>query len=145
MSGAGHGKAGGNAHCAAAASPGVAALEALAAACSLQRPWFCVRFTIWPHSSPFTRSCILDYKPRSFSAEQALLLAQLSAMVMREVERKKAMNDALCNAAVRTTGEAVATDRQVRGVYLVTSSPKWPIQLSAARPQHLLAYQLSRS
>jgi len=27
---------------------------------------------------------------------------------------QKAMNDALCNAAVRTTGEAVATDRQVR-------------------------------
>jgi GAF domain-containing protein len=32
--------------------------------------------------------CILDYKPRTFSAENAQLLAQLSGMVMREVERK---------------------------------------------------------
>jgi hypothetical protein len=32
--------------------------------------------------------CVLDYKPRTFSAENAQLLAQLSGMVMREVERK---------------------------------------------------------
>lgn len=47
--------------------------------------------------------CILDHQPRQFSAENTTLLAQLANMVMREVERKRAMNDALCNAAVRQT------------------------------------------
>jgi hypothetical protein len=40
-------------------------------------------------------------KPRDFSADSCTLLAQLASMVMREVERKRAMNDALCNTAVR--------------------------------------------
>lgn len=72
--------------------------------------------------------CILDYKPRNFSAESALLLSQLSGMVMCEVEHKRAMNDALCNAALRTTGEAVATDSQ--GIMLVDAhTPKWSISL----------------
>ncbi|KAI8471136.1 MAG: kinase-like domain-containing protein [Monoraphidium minutum] len=72
--------------------------------------------------------CILDYKVRAFTAENALLLAQLSGMVMREVERKRQMNDVLCNAALKTSGQAVATDRQ--GVMLVdASSPKWQIML----------------
>lgn len=36
-----------------------------------------------------------------FSAENITLLTQLANMVMREVERKRAMNDALCSAALR--------------------------------------------
>jgi hypothetical protein len=43
----------------------------------------------------------MDMQPREFSAESASLLAQLSNMVMREIERKKAMNASLCNAALR--------------------------------------------
>jgi len=49
----------------------------------------------------FVFRCIMDTEPREFSAESISLLAQLSNMVMREVERKRAMNAALCNAAVR--------------------------------------------
>lgn len=46
-------------------------------------------------------SCILDTTPRQFSADSTVLLTQLANMVMREVERKRAMNAALCSAAVR--------------------------------------------
>jgi hypothetical protein len=49
-------------------------------------------------------------------------------MVMREVERKRAMNDALCSAAVRHSGDSIAHDRQ--GVMLLdTANPKWLIHL----------------
>lgn len=51
----------------------------------------------------FVRRCVLDTKPRDFSADSTTLLTQLANMVMREVERKRAMNDALCSAAVRHT------------------------------------------
>ena len=49
-------------------------------------------------------------------------------MVMREVERKRAMNDALCSAAVRHSGDSIAHDRQ--GMMLLdTANPKWLIHL----------------
>lgn len=49
-------------------------------------------------------------------------------MVMREVERKRTVNDVLCNAAVRHSGDSIAQDRQ--GMMLCDmSSPKWPILL----------------
>eukprot|EP00775_Hariotina_reticulata_P003799 gene3799-4056_t len=70
----------------------------------------------WPHlrfyaAAPLVNAansrlgtlCIMDVQPREFSADSASLLTQLSNMVMREVERKKAMNTALCNAALRHT------------------------------------------
>jgi hypothetical protein len=59
-------------------------------------------FVLLPFCIPvcFCR-CILDLKARDFSADSTTLLTQLANMVMREVERKRAMNDALCNAAVR--------------------------------------------
>jgi hypothetical protein len=41
------------------------------------------------------------------------LLMQLAAMVMREVERKSALNDAMCSAAVRPDGFNVTKDRCV--------------------------------
>jgi hypothetical protein len=71
---------------------------------------------------------VLDTQPREFSAENASLLAQLASMVMREVERKRAMNEVLCSAAVRQGGDNISRDRQ--GVMLVdVSGPKWPILL----------------
>lgn len=50
-------------------------------------------------------------------------------MVMREVERKRAMNDALCSTALRhTSGDSIQHDRQ--GLMLCDMAmPKWPIYL----------------
>lgn len=46
------------------------------------------------------RRCILDVTPRDLSVDSATLLAQLAGMVMREVERRRAMNDALCSSVL---------------------------------------------
>jgi hypothetical protein len=74
------------------------------------------------------RRCVLDDKPRSFSAENASLLAQLAGMVMREVERRQAANKELCKAAARPNGPPVLHDRQ--GVMLLDMAvPKWSILL----------------
>eukprot|EP00879_Flechtneria_rotunda_P005240 GHRR01005525.1.p1 GENE.GHRR01005525.1~~GHRR01005525.1.p1 ORF type:complete len:858 (+),score=281.24 GHRR01005525.1:849-3422(+) len=73
--------------------------------------------------------CILDLEPREFSAESTTLLAQLASMVMREVERKRAMNDALCNTALRSfSGNSITHDKQ--GLMLCDmATPKWSIYL----------------
>jgi hypothetical protein len=41
------------------------------------------------------------------------LRSQVPLQLPLRPREQKAMNDALCNAAVRTTGEAIALDRQV--------------------------------
>eukprot|EP00882_Tetradesmus_deserticola_P009289 GHRQ01009800.1.p1 GENE.GHRQ01009800.1~~GHRQ01009800.1.p1 ORF type:complete len:518 (+),score=202.99 GHRQ01009800.1:1172-2725(+) len=98
--------------------------------------------TGWPHARfyaavPLVNSdsvrlgtlCILDVEPREFSAESCTLLAQLACIVMREIERKRAMNDALCKTAVRhESGDSIAHDRQ--GLMLCDmATPKWAIYL----------------
>ncbi|WIA41989.1 hypothetical protein OEZ86_009290 [Tetradesmus obliquus] len=96
----------------------------------------------WPHARfyaavPLVNSdnvrlgtlCILDLKPRDFSSDSCTLLAQLASMVMREVERKRAMNDVLCNTAVRhESGDSITHDRQ--GLMLCDmATAKWAIYL----------------
>lgn len=71
--------------------------------------------------------CILDTKAREFSADSTTLLTQLANMVMREVERKRAMNDALCSAAVRhnrCAQAAVETGEMERELWhVIVTSP----------------------
>jgi hypothetical protein len=70
------------------------------------------------------RRCILDTKEREFSADSTTLLTQLANMVMREVERKRAMNDALCSAAVRHTRyRAYCLSRQFQSVGVTVQDP----------------------
>ncbi len=63
--------------------------------------------------------CILDTKPRSFTAEDQKLLAQLATMVIKEVERREQLNDAVGRTILQpeeeqqTMAASVAADRCV--------------------------------
>jgi serine/threonine protein kinase/PAS domain-containing protein len=53
--------------------------------------------------------CVVDQKPRpDFSAEQTALLAQLAAMAMREVDRRRRTNAARCAAVGAAAGDGLA-------------------------------------
>ncbi len=43
----------------------------------------------------YIRRCLIDTKPRDFSEQDTRLLNQLATLVMKEVERRERVNDAV--------------------------------------------------